>query len=407
MLVLDLISTTIATLSFLGAGSFLVYLVATEKNAPRFAESLVKIDASDFNLLVSVIIPARNEEQTIEDCLKSMAGQTHKNLEILVVDDSSTDNTCNVVRSFSETNKNIKLLQAGAKPRGWVGKGWACWKGYEASRGEFLLFVDADSVLAAAAIESSLKYALEKGIEMFSLSPSIQMKGVFAKAVLPMVTGAINLLYPMQKVNDKNSHRAYVFGTFVLVKRSVYTAIGGHEKVREEIVEDAAIARLAKSAGYNLRVERGPQFVSSQWESDPRDIYQGLERVTSTSVRSFGLISILNAVLLFFITLYPIIFVIVYAAIRTSNALLIGFIASVLSILIFLILDGFETKTISGKISLSACLYPIGSIFFIAAIVSTSIKVSRGSKIMWKGQGYVQPARKRNADKFQLRSDFR
>ena len=106
-------------------------------------------------------------------------------------------------------------------------------------------------------------------------------------------------------------------------------------------------------------------------------------------MRSYGLVSILNAVLLSFITLYPILFVITYAAMHPTNLTLLGFIASALNIITFLALAGFETHTISGKIGASALLYPLGSIFFISAIVSTSIKVSLQKEITWKDSGYV------------------
>ena len=148
-----------------------------------------------------------------------------------------------------------------------------------------MLFVDADSTLDSATIDSCLKYVQKKNIEMFSLSPRVEIRGIVARAVLPLISGAINILYPMQKVNDKNSDRAYVFGTFILVKRDVYASTGGHERVKNEIVEDAAIARITKASGSNLRIERGSEFVSTQWESDPHTVYDGLERVTSTSVR--------------------------------------------------------------------------------------------------------------------------
>ena len=394
MIVLDFLFATIAILALLGSLAILAYLVATERSAPKFADSLKKTSLGIDSGKVSVIIPTRNEEQMILSCLESMVGQTHKNLEIIVVDDMSTDNTRDVVNSYEANHKNVRAMSASVKPPGWVGKSWPCWRGFQESNGGFLLFVDADSTLTTTAVELSLKYVASKNIDMFSLSPRVEMQGMVARAVLPLISGAINLLYPMTKVNDKKSNRAYVFGTFVLVKRSVYEAIGGHEAVKNEIVEDAAIARAAKSAGYNLRIERGPQFVSTRWESDARSVYNGLERVTSTSVRTYGMVSVLNAVLLFFLILYPILFVAIYVSLQPASPLLLaGFVASILNIATFFALAAFETNTISGKFGLSALLYPVGGILFISAIVSTSIKVSHKTGIKWKGQEYVQPLR--------------
>ena len=238
-----------------------------------------------------------------------------------------------------------------------------------------MLFVDADSTLDSITIESSLKYVKKKNIEMFSLSPRVEMRGVVARAVIPMISGAINILYPMRKVNDRGSERAYVFGTFILVKREVYASTGGHEKVKNEIVEDAAIARMTKMSGFNLRIERGSEFVTTQWESDARSVYYGLERVISTSVRGYGLVSILNAVFIFFIAFYPILFVVIYTAFHPiSDILFVGCVASIINIVSFLVLAEFETYNMSREFALSAFLYPLGSFLFISAIVSTSIK---------------------------------
>ncbi|MHB2037165.1 MAG: glycosyltransferase family 2 protein, partial [Nitrososphaerales archaeon] len=213
MIVLDFLFATIAILALLGSLTILAYLVATERSAPKFADSLKKTSLGiDSGIKVSVIIPARNEEQMILNCLESIVGQTHKNLEIIVVDDMSTDKTHDMVTSYAANHKNVRAVSAGVKPPGWVGKSWPCGRGFQESNGDFLLFVDADSALAASAIESSLKYVASKNIDMFSLSPRVEMQGMVARAVLPLISGAINLLYPMLKVNDKKSNRAYVFG---------------------------------------------------------------------------------------------------------------------------------------------------------------------------------------------------
>lgn len=392
MYITNVIFATLAVLAFLGSAFIFGYLVKTERSAPKFSDSIKGRGNSPISdILVSVIVPARNESREISKCIESLLVQTYSNFEMIVVDDSSSDNTCDVVNSLAKNDSRVKLVLAGAKPEGWVGKSWPCWKGYEYSAGAYLLFVDADSTLARNTIECSLRYALENDFDMLSLSPRIKLQGVTARAVLPLISGAINLLYPMHKVNNKKSERAYVFGTFILVKRSVYEAIHGHEKVKGELVEDAALARVTKGAGYNLRIERGPEFVSTLWETDSMSIYQGLERITSSSVRSYGLLSILDALFLFFITLYPILYVISYALILPAgNVFLIGLVASLLNIATFLSLAEFETIRVSGSANPSAVLYPIGSAFFMTAIIATAVKIVRNKELRWKDSGYLQ-----------------
>lgn len=383
----------------LGAVLFLAYLFVTQRRAPKFSNSLKNLPNLSDEPKVSVIITARNEEQTIGRCINSLTAQIYPNLEILVVDDSSTDRTSQIVREFAGKSTHLSLHEAGPKPDGWSGKSWPCWRGFEGSTGEILLFVDADSWFEPESIEFAVRYMLSSGIDMFSLSPRVEMKGIWARSVLPIITGAINLLYPMVKVNDKKSDRAYVFGTFFLVSRKVYESIGGHKKVREELVEDAAIARVAKSSGYNLRIERGSEYFATEWESSRSSIYHGLERITSISIRTYGLVSILNAILLFFVVIFPIAFVIGYLAsilvrVSINPVLTVGFVSDLLSICSFLILVTLELKTIGGKIGLAPLLYPLGISFFILAIVTTSIKVSKGKRFKWKDAGFRQPSQK-------------
>ncbi|MGI0090373.1 MAG: glycosyltransferase [Nitrososphaerales archaeon] len=393
----DLFFAIISLLSFLASLFLLGYLVITEWRAPKFIDSIKrkneKIHENKENPspLVSVIIPSRNEERMIAECLDSLLNQSHSNLEILVVDDSSTDKTFEIVSSIAKDFQGIRLISAGPKQEGWVGKSWPCWRGYEESKGEFILFVDADSTLKRKTIEIALRYFSENRLDVFSLSPRVKMRGVWAKSVLPIISGAINLLYPMQKVNDRKSERAYVFGTFILIRKSVYEATGGHKQVKGELVEDAELARIAKKAGYNLRVERGPEILSTVWEDDLGSIYSGLERVISNSIKIWGLVSMLNSVLLFLVILYPIIFVLAYLTLTEASLILtIGFIASICNIITFLALICHELNTISGKVGLSVLFYPLGCALFISAVVSASIKVSTGRDIKWKGQGFKQ-----------------
>ena len=127
------------------------------------------------------------------------------------------------------------------------------------------------------------------------------------------------------------------FGTFFLVRRTIYEKTGGHSSVRSEIVEDAAMGNLVKTSGYLLRVERGTQFLETVWEDDFRSIYVGLERIFSTSVKGIGSLSLLNAAFLIFVIIYPLLFLAGYVAIMPpSQVLFLGAIACLWSVIIFL-----------------------------------------------------------------------
>jgi chlorobactene glucosyltransferase len=395
LLYLPLSLSFLAVLSLLGALLMLSYLVYTGSKAPKFLDSIRGLDSPTIFPLISVIISAKNEEKTLARCLESLLEQSYKNLDVIVIDDSSSDGTLQVASNFAKKDPKIRVEEAGRKPLDWIGKSWPCWLGYERSRGEILLFVDADSTFQPKTVEYAFDYLAHSNLDVLSISPKIESMSIWAKSVVPLITGAINLLYPMIKVNDPKSDRAYVFGAFFLVKRSVYESIGGHKEVRSEIVEDAAIARRAKSAGFKLRVERGPEFFSTEWESSLTSIFHGLERVSSVSIRSYGLVSLLNGVLLFFVGLYPLGFVLAYVAayflgMHLGITLTIGLSASLLDIGALLTLTSLELRMIGANLAATPFLYPLGMAVFIAAIITTSVKVTTGRAITWKDRGYVQ-----------------
>ena len=399
----DIVASVFAVISASLLLTMLLYLLKTERQAPHVL-SHSKNQKQKLEPLVSIIIAARNEEEKISRCISSLIRQSYRNLEIIVVDDNSLDKTRSIAGEFETTDSRVRVLSAGPKPDGWVGKSWPCEVGFQFSKGEVLLFVDADSEFEFSALQYSIDYFESSSVDMFSISPRVNLKGIWSKATLPLVSAGINLLYPMKKVNDQKSKRAYVFGTFILVKRSVYDSIGGHRTIRDRIVEDAAIAQLAKSKGYKLRVMIGDGLITTDWESEFRSIYQGMERIFSDSIRSYGIVSLLNAVLLFILGLYPIAFILGIGIYSTfASNLLIGsnlvslilnggLTASILSITFAISLDANELHIVKGKrnVGLAPLLYPLGFFLFMSAIITSTIKVSRSKGIEWKGQKFEQ-----------------
>ena len=401
-----IVEIAVAALSALGSLLFLGYLLHTLARAPRFSESLKELEIGKKKKFtsnarqvpaVSIIVTAKNEERFIGRNLESLCSQVYPDLEIVVVDDSSRDRTKELALEFSSRDSRVRVLAADEKPPGWVGKSWACWRGNEFAKGDLLLFMDADSVFERNdAVESVVKYFEAMGYDMFSISPRVNSGSIWSSSTLPIVSGAIDVLYPLSKVNDPSSERAYVFGTFILVRKKVYVAIGGHKAVRDRLVEDQAIAQRAKLSGYSLRVENGSGYLATDWEEEFSKIYSGLERVTSTSIRSYGLVSILNAFLLFFLAIYPILFLawgvcsVMLFPIADAFEIGAGIIASLVAMCSMLALAATELRRVVGRVGALPMLYPVGMLIFIAAIVTTTVKVAMGRGLEWKGALYRQ-----------------
>ena len=196
---------------------------------------------------VSVIVPARNEEARLGDCLRTLVGQTGESYEIIVVDDHSTDGTRAIAEGFP-----VRVIAADPLPAGWTGKCNAAWSGAKAAKGQWLLFTDADTKHAPNSIAAGSAEAKENSADLLSYSPKQEVGSLAERALMPVIFGELATKYPPKEVCDPNSPLAAANGQYLLIRREVYDAIGGHASVATAILEDVELARRAKQAGHKL-----------------------------------------------------------------------------------------------------------------------------------------------------------
>ncbi len=197
--------------------------------------------------LVSVIIPARNEEASLGACLESLVAQSGVTKEIIVVDDGSTDRTREIGEWFG-----VKIVQPGPLPEGWTGKNNAVFAGAKVARGEWLLFTDADTVHQTGSLARSLEEARKNKVEMLSYSPEQEVHGFWEKAVMPVIFAELAATFSPSEVSDRKSPTAAANGQYILIQRSAYEAIGGHAAVAKSLLEDVELAKAVKSSGGKL-----------------------------------------------------------------------------------------------------------------------------------------------------------
>jgi Glycosyl transferase family 2 len=196
---------------------------------------------------VSVIVPARNEEARLADCLRTLVGQAGPSCEIIVVDDHSTDGTRAIAESFP-----VKVIAADPLPEGWSGKCNAAWSGAKVAHGQWLLFTDADTRHAPNSIAAGLQEAKENAADLLSYSPKQEAGSLAERALMPVIFGELAATYPPKQVCDPASPIAAANGQYLLIRREVYDAIGGHAAVATTILEDVELAKRAKGAGHKL-----------------------------------------------------------------------------------------------------------------------------------------------------------
>jgi len=197
---------------------------------------------------VSVIVPARNEEANLGDCLRSLIGQSGPRYEIIVVDDHSSDRTRAIAESFP-----VKFITADPLPEGWSGKCNACWSGARIAKGKWLLFTDADTRHAGNSIEQGWREAENNDAAVLSYSPKQEVRSFAERALMPVIFAELAVTYRPKDVSDPASSAAAANGQYLLIRRDAYDAVGGHAAVAQAILEDVELARLVKRAGYKLQ----------------------------------------------------------------------------------------------------------------------------------------------------------
>ncbi len=251
------------------------------------------------DMKVSVIVPAKNEEKNIGNCLGHLFKQYYKNMEIIVVDDRSTDRTPHLLENFKKLSLvPFRIVTIEKLPPGWTGKNHAMTAGAKAASGQWLLFTDADTTHEPESVGSALKTAVGKQIDLLTLSPVTESRSYWEQTVQPLAFGSLALSVNSEKVNDPKSRVVLANGQYILVKKSVYEAVGGNEAVRSEVVEDVELAKKVKAAGYTLRFLNGTQLYSTRMYSSLKEIKTGWTRIF-TYLFNKNVFAIAHKILLF------------------------------------------------------------------------------------------------------------
>ncbi len=239
--------------------------------SPRF-------DAAD-PPLVSAIVPARDEEATLADCLASVCAQSYPNLEILVVDDRSTDRTAAIARGFAESDPRVRLIEIESLPDGWTGKTHALHVAAAEARGDWYWFLDADTRHHPDSLSIVLEYARSRGAALASLLPEMRCESFWERVVQPLEGIVLVQAFPLFLVNRDRSPRAFANGQYILIARSAYEAAGGHRAVRDKFVEDIYMAKNVKALGLPIRVAIAPEIGSTRMYTSLPGLVRGWSRI--------------------------------------------------------------------------------------------------------------------------------
>jgi hypothetical protein len=328
---------------------------------------------------VSVVIAARNEELDLPATLDSLLAQDYPNLEVIVVEDSSTDRTGAVIDARSP---RVRRVNPPPLPDGWVGKNWACWNGAQAATGDWILFEDADVRTHPAAVRTTLEWAEREHADLASIGPAVEMRSFWERVVLPFYIQVVLLYFRAPHVNRARSKSAMANGQFWLTPRTVYHAMGGHEAVRSIVLEDVAIARRYRAAGRALRFAWAPALAETRMYRNRPEMFEGLlKNVHGTAFSAPRLIGSIAGLVGFY--LLPLALLPVGLLTGTLGLTLMG------GFLYFALFGKHVVFARSlGAPAVYGLLYPVAVGYYVVLLMTSLGRGLRRRKVAWKGRSY-------------------
>lgn len=343
--------------------------------------------------LVSVCIPARNEENNIRRCVEAVLNQDYPNLEVIVLDDRSTDATSEILRQLAAQNDKLKIISGSDLPEGWAGKPHALYQASAIARGQWLCFVDADTFLAPNALSSVYAKAIETKADLFTIMTRQILGSFWERTVMPLVMTALSVGFSPRKVNDPSRRDAVANGQFIFIKRSIYDLIGGHERIKDQIVEDKALSENVKWNGHRLVVANGMQVVSTRmytslptmWEGWTKNIYLGLrDHPSLLMLGAFGATLALIAAL--FLPIWPLLGL--GWILNGGGWMAITVIFEALGVWGYLVYIRSVVAKEMGIPRWYALTTPLGAGVFAAMMLTSAWKVLTGQGVTWRGRKY-------------------
>jgi chlorobactene glucosyltransferase len=328
---------------------------------------------------VSVILAARNEEQDLPATLDCLLAQDYPSLEIIVVEDGSTDRTGEVIDARAPM---VRRVNPPPLPEGWVGKSWACWNGARVATGEWLLFMDADVRTNPTAVRTTMEWALREHADLTTIAPHVEMRTFWERLVLPFYIQVVLTYFRTPHVNRPGSKTAMANGQYWLTPRTAYEAMGGHAAIRSIVLEDVAIARRYRAAGRTLRVAWAPRLAETRMYRNRKEMFEGLLKnihgTEFSAARLVGSIAGLVGLFLLPLGLLPL-------GLATGSAAL-----TVMGGVLYFALFGKHIvfARAVGSRTVYGLLFPLAVAYYVVLVATSLGRGLRGKPVAWKGRAY-------------------
>jgi chlorobactene glucosyltransferase len=371
--------------------SIIVFLLAgyeyvTLMHFPSLPEPTTSVANSP---MVSIVLPVRNQANTVSDCISSLVQLQYDKKEIIVVDGSSTDGTRKILASFGP---RIKIVEEEPLPQGWVGKNWACYLGYKQATGDLLMFTDGDSIHSLDSLIKTASFLEKENADLVTLAPAAILHTFWEKLLQPPIFWLIMMFVGGKWVNDDNKPRwALGNGQYMLFRRAAYEKVGGHSAVRDRIAEDYSLGRLIKAQGLRLRMVTASDSLGVRMYSSLPEIWRGWRKNFYSVSGNHPLFRATYRLILLFTFLVLPFAVFGYglylAPIDPLNVYLLSgaFMAFFLWIGLIILDRSIRVNPIY------ALLLPIAITIYIGIGLDSTVRGALGMGFSWKGRVYGKP----------------
>jgi chlorobactene glucosyltransferase len=340
--------------------------------------------------LVSIIVPARNEAANIAPCLATLLNSQYRRREIIVVNDGSTDETETIARAMAERAQGeLRVISTLPLPDGWLGKSWACWSGYREARGELLLFTDADTRHDDELLGFAVGAWSATRAGLVSLLPRQLMMSFWERVVLPQIFVPIHMRFlGLRRMSPPRSPRlAIANGQFMLMSRRAYEAIGGHQAVQHEVVEDMRLAQLMIQANERVLIADAQDLMETRMYTSLSEIAEGWTKNLDRGARlsfpaGLGRIALLAgaAAQLALWVVPPLLLLLGVFVPELAGFRLWAALATAAGALFWLTTYAFLRTSV-----LHAFFFPLGALVAAYLLVWSSL---RGDRVEWRGRDY-------------------
>jgi glycosyltransferase involved in cell wall biosynthesis len=368
---------------------FLTYMTKSFRQSPML-ESFDRTSVSRFPK-VSVILPARNEGRYIARCLDSLLGQDYPNFEIIAINDSSTDGTGEIMKAYAANDLRVMHIDASPKPEGWTGKNWACYQGFLRARGELLIFTDADSKHLPSTMSLAVGHLMSENLEALTAVPRLICNDFWTKMTLPVLATFLHTRFSPIRVNDPNTKTGYFFGSFFIITRSTYEAIGTHEGVKEELVEDGALGGKVKASKFRMKMVRGESHIDAVWARDLPTLWQGLRRLMIPIYYQDKVNAYMMAMAVFFILFAPFASLpyLPVASFAGNTSFQILFVLQISAIALIMVTTAVQCRLAIFESPVYAFAAPLSGALISLSFMSAIADAKKKGAVSWRDRKYI------------------